>query len=158
MAQIISNTIQFHIAAYSEIDKEFKFLIIQRASDLLIYPNVWQVITGTLEEGETAVHCALREVKEEIGLNVSDAKLFTLPYITKFFVPKKDYISLAPVFGAIIDINFEIILSVEHQAYKWVSAEEFDSMIILPSHREANIIFIDTILNSTNPSLFELKI
>lgn len=158
MPQIISNTIQFHIAAYSEPSQEYKFLIIQRASDLLIYPNVWQVITGTLEADETAVHCALREVKEEIGINLSDAKLFTIPYITKFFVPKKDYISLAPVFGAIIDINSEIVLSAEHQAYKWVSAEEFASIIILPSHREANKIFIDTILNSANPSLFELKI
>lgn len=158
MPQIISNTIQFHIAAFSEAEQQFRFLIIQRASDLLVYPNVWQVITGTLEEGETAVHCALREVKEEIGLNVSTAKLFTIPYITKFFVPKKDYISLAPVFGAIIGINSEIILSEEHQAYKWVTAEEFNSIIILPSHREANIIFIDTILNSANSSLFELKI
>ncbi len=158
MPQIVSNTIQFHIAAYSETEQQYKFLIIQRASDLLIYPNVWQVITGTIENDETAVNCALREVQEEIGLNLSNTKLFTIPYVTKFFVPKRDYISLAPVFGAIIDKNSRILLSAEHQAYKWVSANEFDSTIILPSHREANKIFIDTILNSANSSLFELKI
>ena len=122
MPQIISNTIQFHIAAYSPIDQQYKFLIIQRASNLLIYPNVWQVITGTLEPSETALQCVLREVQEEIGFEISNSKLFSVPYITKFFVPKKDYISLAPVFAAIIDIDTEIILSSEHQAYQWVSA------------------------------------
>ena len=158
MPNISSNTIQFHVAAYSVQDNEYKFLIIQRASHILIYPNVWQVITGTINENESALHCALREVSEEIGIDVSKFKLYTLPYITKFFIPKRDCISLAPVFAAIINLDCEIILSDEHQDYKWVSDAEFDNIIPLPSHKDANKIFIESVLNSTNPSLFELNL
>lgn len=43
-----------------------RVLMLQRRDD----PDFWQSVTGSLEEGESALHAALREVKEEVAIDV----------------------------------------------------------------------------------------
>lgn len=56
--------------------------------------NKWGFPKGTIEEGETVKQCAIREVKEETGINISIDQLSCSIKIYKtvyFFVEKKSY-------------------------------------------------------------------
>lgn len=48
-----------------------RVLMLQRRDD----PDFWQSVTGSLEEGETASQAALREVKEEVVIDVVQEQL-----------------------------------------------------------------------------------
>ena len=52
-----------------------RVLMLQRRDD----PDFWQSVTGSVEEGETAPQAAMREVKEEVTIDVVAAQL---PLIT----------------------------------------------------------------------------
>lgn len=143
MPGFISNTIQAHIAA--TFDDEIKYLLLKRSPNLRVYPNIWQVVTGTIERGETAVQCAEREIFEETGLK--PLKMWTIPYITQFFESKKDMIHSSPVFGITVSKDCNVILSDEHKDYKWLSYEDAASILILPTHIEGMRIFKEFILN-----------
>jgi dATP pyrophosphohydrolase len=155
MPGFISTTIQLHIAKYDSSNKLYKYLVLKRAENLRLYPGIEQVITGTLEPGETAVETALRELKEETGLEPE--RMWTLPVITSFFEPKKDAINFVPVFGALVDGNSEVRISNEHTAYLWLDFEECIDRLILPSHKDGTRIFRDFILDKEDKSTFELK-
>lgn len=43
-----------------------RVLMLQRRDD----PDFWQSVTGSLEEGETPLQTAQREVKEEVGIDI----------------------------------------------------------------------------------------
>ncbi len=143
-----SNTVQVHIAAYDYSINDFKYLVIQRADSKHPYPGVWQVITGTIEHNEKAIDTAIREIKEEIGIQIEREELWILPYVAEFFNPYKDIVQFSPVFGALINIEDKIILSDEHQDYKWVLYEELLELLIIPSHCQATEIFKKYILNN----------
>jgi 8-oxo-dGTP diphosphatase len=42
------------------------------------YPNLWDVPGGHVEEGETPEQCIVREMKEEIGVDLEDFDLFSI--------------------------------------------------------------------------------
>lgn len=48
-----------------------RVLMLQRRDD----PDFWQSVTGSLEEGETASQAAMREVKEEVAIDVASEQL-----------------------------------------------------------------------------------
>ncbi|WP_435953173.1 dihydroneopterin triphosphate diphosphatase [Dryocola sp. BD626] len=48
-----------------------RVLMLQRRDD----PDFWQSVTGSLEEGESALHAALREVKEEVDIDAVQEQL-----------------------------------------------------------------------------------
>lgn len=153
MPEIISKFVQVHIVR--KVNNDFQFLTLKRSSVLIVYPNLWQVITGTIEENETALQTAIREIYEETGLKIK--KMWAVPTITTFYSPKFDRIHLSPVFGALVDEKIEVILSDEHQEYKWLNLEEHIKVIELRSHKDACIIFFEEILNNTNCVIKEIE-
>ena len=48
-----------------------EYLISQRAADRPTFPLFWESIGGSVLQGETSLQGALREVKEEVGLDLS---------------------------------------------------------------------------------------
>ncbi|WP_052283457.1 dihydroneopterin triphosphate diphosphatase [Kluyvera genomosp. 1] len=57
------------VVIYAQDSK--RVLMLQRRDD----PAFWQSVTGSLEEGETASQAALREVKEEVTIDVVSEQL-----------------------------------------------------------------------------------
>ncbi len=94
-----------------------KYLILHRSETEKIYPGIFQFITGTIEEGETAVDAAKREMIEEI--NIPHKNLWVIPLINSFYVYTKDVINLSPMFLAEIENDKIPSLSSEHQAFDW---------------------------------------
>lgn len=144
MPEFVSNTIQLHVAK-KEGDK-YKFLVLQRADDVYPYPGLWQVITGTMSDGETAKETALRELDEETKLKAKN--FWTLPYLTTFFDAETEQINASPVFATLVETGKEVIISSEHKDYRWCDYEECIRILELPSHKEGTRIFYEFILMS----------
>jgi len=110
MAQIVSNSVQVHIFRRKGTSSEF--LLLQRADNIELYPGIWQVVTGWIEENETALEAALREVKEETGLE--PIRFWALPYIASFFDTNNDRVCLSPVFAFEAASIAQVHISHEH--------------------------------------------
>ena len=77
-----------------------KFLLLKRAKTK-IYEHLWQGVAGKIEDGETAVETAVRELMEETGFK--PLRMFIADHISKFYEAHSDIINLVPVFGIQVD-------------------------------------------------------
>lgn len=130
--KIISNLIEAHI--FREKNRELEFLLLKRAS-YQYYPNLWQMVSGKIKEGEKAYQTALREIKEET--NLIPEKLWIAPNINSFYSPDDEYISLIPVFAAKVSQDSEVIISSEHSEFKWVNKDEAKNFLAWEGQRKS---------------------
>lgn len=128
-----------------------EFLVLRRATDEAVYPNIWQVITGHVHEGETAHAAAKRELLEETGIAIDT--LLVLPYVASFYIAGTDTVHLVPVFAAMVDEHAVIELSDEHQEYRWLPAGDARRTLLFPSHKEGLDILEEVILGTAEPGL-----
>ena len=79
------------------------------------YPNMWDIPGGHVEEGETPEECIVREMKEEIGLDIDGFNLFSVIEFaerTEHTFWKKENLDISP------------IILTEGQCLKWFTGEE----------------------------------
>lgn len=57
-------------------DGQGKILLLHRDNNTSWYPDSWGIVGGQIEKGETPEQAAKREVKEEIGIKVTDLRFF----------------------------------------------------------------------------------
>lgn len=143
MPKINSIYIECYVA--KKIKGKYKFLLLKRAEGDKLYPGIWQIITGKIEKKEKAFETALREVKEESGLEPE--RLFVLPHTTTFYSPVTDAISLIPLFVCIVDDD-KVTLSDEHSEYGWFDVQKAARQLYFKSQKE-NVKFIESNLYST---------
>lgn len=122
--KIIADYIELHVA--SKFTDGYKYLILKRSENNIVYPGIWQPITGEIEKNEVVKHSVVRELKEET--NLSAEKIFLLEKINTFVIPQQDTIVLSPVFLAVVK-KADVILSDEHSEYRWVTFEEATNLI-----------------------------
>ena len=105
---------------YRQTDDGLKFLLMKRNLNK-IYENLWQGVAGKIEDGETAPEAAIRELREETGLD--PVNMFVADHISRFYEVHGDRVNLVPVFGMEVDSD-EVMLSEEHVDFKWVTIKE----------------------------------
>ena len=111
---------------YQQTDKGLKFLILKR-NEKKLYEHLWQGVAGKIEKYEEAWQTAIRELKEETGLD--PVKMFVADHVSQFYEKHGDRVNLVPVFGIEVDSK-NVILSDEHIEYKWVDFKEaFDTLV-----------------------------
>ena len=119
-----------------------RVLMLQRQDD----PDFWQSVTGTIESGETPKNTAIRELWEEVRLEISEnsTALFDCKESIEFEIFPHFRYKYAPNviqchehwFLLAVEQEFEPILS-EHLAYQWVSPEQAIQMTKSSNNAEA---------------------
>lgn len=130
--KIISNMIEAHI--FRETETDLEFLLLKRAQKE-IYPGLWQMVTGKVEDEETAYQAALREIKEETGLKPE--KLWVVPNVNTFYSHEINAISLLPVFAAKVSGNEIITICDEHSDSCWYNPEKAKSLLAWEGQRHS---------------------
>jgi type II secretory ATPase GspE/PulE/Tfp pilus assembly ATPase PilB-like protein/8-oxo-dGTP pyrophosphatase MutT (NUDIX family) len=111
----------------------WKVLTVQRADDTRC-PGAWETVHGRLDEGERPEDGAIREVREETGLDV--ARLYNVT-VQPFYLHMFGTVQLAIVFAALVDEPADVTLGVEHKRYEWLSPHDASSRFIWPREKEA---------------------
>ena len=111
-----------------------KILLLQRGDTAPWNPNKYCLPGGKLDDNESLICCAIRELKEEtdIDLSLSQLKPLTINY------PKYSKV----VFFCIDNKNHNIKLNWEHSKYLWTSIRESFLVPIVPGLRTT----IDTLI------------
>ncbi|MCL5028831.1 MAG: NUDIX pyrophosphatase [Bacteroidetes bacterium] len=130
--KIISELIEAHI--FRKTKNGIEFLLLKRSEEE-IYPGLWQMVSGKIHEGEKAFETALRELKEETGL--IPKKFWTAPNINSFYYQEGDYISMLPVFAALVDKDSKVVISDEHTEFKWVNPSRAKKMLAWQGQRNS---------------------
>lgn len=101
-----------------------EFLIQKRSQDRKRNPGLWAFTSGAVDKGETSLIGAVREVKEELGLDV-DIK--NIEFLLSF---KKKY-TIVDVWLIKSDVlEKELILQKEEvEEARWVSEEELKNLV-----------------------------
>lgn len=104
-----------------------KFLVLKRSSSEDIFPNKWELPSGKVDFGEDPNEALVREIKEETGMLVKDFFPFKMTHYTLEKPGKKKHtIQIISLIKFQDDIN--IVLSGEHDKYKWISVEELNNL------------------------------
>jgi len=82
------------------------------------YPNMWDIPGGHVEEDETPEQCIVREMKEEMDLDLKGFETFK---VVEFF-DRTEY-----VFWKKENLDISQINLTEGQALKWFGEDEIDS-------------------------------
>lgn len=110
-----------------------QYLLLKRAGGSSLYPGIWQIVTGTIERGETAAQTALREVGEETAL--SPLKFWVLPETSSFYDHRNDLVQICALFACQLPDGRDPRISHEHVAWQWCSAREAKPLLAWPSQR-----------------------
>lgn len=111
-----------------------EILQIQRAPGRYL-AGAWSFPGGGIEEGETAVEAALRELREETGL--VPRSFSYLSYVETFYIPSYDAVWHRPSFCALIGREDAVILNEEHTAYRFIGRREIRRCVLWPGERRA---------------------
>jgi type II secretory ATPase GspE/PulE/Tfp pilus assembly ATPase PilB-like protein/8-oxo-dGTP pyrophosphatase MutT (NUDIX family) len=111
----------------------WRVLVLQRALDTRC-PTAWESVHGHIEHGEEPEDAAVREVREETGLDV--ARLYSVT-VQPFYLHRSHTVQLAVVFAAFVSEPAAITLGAEHQRSDWLSVEEALNRFQWPREREA---------------------
>jgi 8-oxo-dGTP pyrophosphatase MutT (NUDIX family) len=110
---------------------EWRVLVLQRAADTRC-PGAWETIHGRIEPGERPEHAALREVKEESGLDAS--RMYSIT-VHPFYLHSQQTVQLAIVFAVFVDEPAIVATGPEHRAHEWLSVEGAIARFVWPRER-----------------------
>jgi 8-oxo-dGTP pyrophosphatase MutT (NUDIX family) len=101
--------------------EEWLALALQRSA-VTRCPGSWETVHGRMEAGERPEHAAVREVREETGLDIDHAL---------------GVVQMAVVFAAFVREGAAVSLGEEHVAHEWLSFAAAAERFTWPREREA---------------------
>lgn len=128
----------FIIAVNVFVKKDDKLILLRRSSNKLLAPSVVHPFGGKVELGEDIYTAAIREVKEESGVNVKNIELQAI--VTEYWTNEANWL----VFYFVADYeNGDIISSAEGIAVL-LTQEEFNKQELFPTMK----LLLPCILNN----------
>ena len=135
-----------------------EILLLRRAPGRII-AGLWQCVSGSLEDGERIAAGALRELREETGIEADHIEAFyDLDLVNQFHEPSMDGIVTAAVFAVRVPPGTEPTLSHEHDAARWVPIVEAADEVIWPGYRTAIERIRDDLSDPARAPWFELTL
>ena len=121
----------------------WRVLVLQRATDTRC-PGAWETVHGRIEPGERPEDAAVREVREESGLEI--VRLYNVT-VVPFYLHALQTVQLAVVFAAFVGEPGEVTLGPEHAGFEWLTVDEARARFVWPRER-ASIGEIVSLLGS----------
>jgi dihydroneopterin triphosphate diphosphatase len=140
------------VCIFSFDNKEPMYLMLKRSKNEKLYANAWQIVTGSMEEGETAVQTALREIKEETGY--VPQKFWIVPHVNTFYSVKQDMLHHTVVFAAQVPPKTNPVLSEEHDIFGWYPIEKAKAMCVWPGQIQSLDIVHEYIVSGKQAAEF----
>lgn len=112
-----------------------EFLQLRRAGEP--YPGTWQPIMGRIEPNEPAATTAIRELREEAGLDAASPAflgLWSLDQVFPFFLHTLDVVILSPTLGVEVAPDWSPTLNAENDSFRWVPADDIADAFVWPGH------------------------
>lgn len=101
-----------------------RVLIVQRAANDQVGGGTWECAGGKIVFGEDLEAALIREVKEEVGLDVTVEKIL---YATTFQTgPTRQVVIISYLCES---TNKDIVLSEEHMDYKWTTKDQIKKLM-----------------------------
>jgi len=119
-------------------DRKQVLLFLRDDKSGLPYRNMWDVPGGHIEPGETPEQCIIREMKEEMNLELNDFKMFC----QKEFDDRTEY-----TFWKEVNLDIDEIKLMEGQRLRWFTREETATTELAYGFNEIVEEFYETILN-----------
>jgi 8-oxo-dGTP diphosphatase len=117
------------IASSFIINAKSQVLLIQR-SEKSSYPGYWQLVEGKMENDESPNETIAREVREEIGVQVTKLELNSVLH-NEIEAKGLKYLCFRIVFNTTISSN-KIKISNEHVAFGWFNKNDVMKLQLLP--------------------------
>lgn len=117
-------------------------LLLERAD----HPGYWQSVTGSNESGETLIQTAIREVKEETGLDATQFELTDWNVQNVYEIYPHWRFRYAPgvthncehVFGLELPMIAPVRIALrEHLHFQWLAWQDAAEAVFSPSNRAA---------------------
>lgn len=102
------------------MNSDGRLLAIRRSQTAPVRPLHWDLPGGDLDYGEDPIQGIIREVIEETGLTIENPELFDIE--AHINSDGEFWVTIAYQ-GRVA--SGDVILSFEHDEFKWVTAEEF---------------------------------
>ena len=114
--------------------RPWQLLTLQRAATGTRCPNSWETVAGRIEPGERPEDAALRELREETGLEAD--RLYNVT-VQPFYLHRLNTVQLAIVFAAFVAEPGAVTLGPEHQRWEWLPVDAARARLAWPREREA---------------------
>ena len=131
MTNVVAGVVDVYVVRPS--GAEWRVLVLQRALDTRC-PTAWETVHGRIEPGERPEDAALREVREETGLEA--ARLYNVT-VQPFYLHGMGTVQLAVVFAVFVTEPAPVTGGPEHQAFEWLTVGEARRRFVWPREREA---------------------
>ena len=122
--------------------QELEVLLIERADR----PGFWQSVTGSMHEGEALHATAVREVREETGIDATCYPLLDWRVQNRFEIFRRWSSRFAPgvthnterVFGLTLPARVPVVIAPrEHTRYQWLSWREAAELVFSWTNADA---------------------
>ena len=123
------------VVIFSESNREVEFLLLKRLES---HGGFWQTVTGSLEETESHVEAAIREVKEETGILAAAEQLIDLQLVNTFEIAPQWRVKYAP--GVTHNEEVCFALRIDKQEIQ-IDPKEHDSWVWADSSRAHELLF-----------------
>lgn len=121
----------FHLVVHVWIkNSDGQYLMTQRSRNKPTFPLMWECVGGSVIKGEDSLTSALREVEEEVGLQLSpDGGKLLLTQIRKT-INNKRYNDIVDVWLFTYDglVSLENATTDEVEQFKWMDKSEIEQL------------------------------
>tara|TARA_B100001250_G_scaffold387077_1_gene384149 strand:+ start:500 stop:943 length:444 start_codon:yes stop_codon:yes gene_type:complete len=111
------------------IDVDERILLAQRPEGKRM-SGLWEFPGGKVEEGETPETALIREIKEELGIDITESCLAPFSFSSYAY---DDFHLLMPIY--LCRVWEGILTPREQQKIKWVRLEDFDNYSMPPADK-----------------------
>ena len=120
------------------LNEKEKILILKRSDKVKTYKGMWGGVAGYIEEHEEPYETALKEIKEEVGLETKDVELLKkidpISFIDYYEDEKYDWKIFPFLFK--IKNKTKIKIDWEHTEYRWIDPKQIKKFNTVPHLKE----------------------